>query len=619
MAEPPSPSAPPPHYAAATSSYAAPSVDTNLDTFFDIVPQADQTSFQIGYLGLEGFRAWIKGDVLVKLDERARSEPTGYSRCSISLYAIESDQDQSITIFSEKQVLWTSDAQPPSSSTSRQTGEPSYATLPSTLPFSFPLTSDLPHCLHLPSSSLEYRLEATLKSIDPSVLPDAFRSTKVHLTRYSRPGPLQSIEEPGTVEPYTWNISSPTSMIVQLQRRLYRRAEPICVFVRIPPPERKLLSISLRSVEANLLRIITVKRTESKHELLLAHSGKLCRFHSTRAIVLRLQLHPPFDVSNMPYPHPDHDAAQGGPIYGRGGGGGCESISQETLLHDVKFLVRINIAIRSDEGERKDVTLEHEVTILPGAAGNVDVASDERMGPVQGGEEATAKWVPASPTGAGPSTSTASQPVIDDFEEEYDGYEDVGRSLSDTEEHHGSIEDVDEPPPTLLESQNDVQVEVEVEGVGAGVLREADQTTPSIPGDYVWRTGEESVPPPEDDDLPPPPLSPPVMLPQSVEETNLNPAHASIVGPSSTYDQSADIARHHPPPYMASSMRIPRSVADIPVGDLAAAEELSLHQPSAVLTDPSHPSPPEEGFPPAYTHPPPSPFTPGQHPPSYEA
>ncbi len=53
--------------AAATTAKVAAS-----DEFFEIVPSADATSFQVGYLGLPGFQAWIKGDVLVKLDEPTR-------------------------------------------------------------------------------------------------------------------------------------------------------------------------------------------------------------------------------------------------------------------------------------------------------------------------------------------------------------------------------------------------------------------------------------------------------------------------------------------------------------------------------------------------------------------
>lgn len=43
------------------------------DAFFDIAPSTDSTSFQVGYLGVPGFRAWIRGDVLVKLDEATRA------------------------------------------------------------------------------------------------------------------------------------------------------------------------------------------------------------------------------------------------------------------------------------------------------------------------------------------------------------------------------------------------------------------------------------------------------------------------------------------------------------------------------------------------------------------
>lgn len=78
----------PPNYSASTATNAAASADTaastssgsvnpGLDNFFDVVPQSDATSFQAGYLGLDGFQSWIKGDVLVKLDERARSATSG--------------------------------------------------------------------------------------------------------------------------------------------------------------------------------------------------------------------------------------------------------------------------------------------------------------------------------------------------------------------------------------------------------------------------------------------------------------------------------------------------------------------------------------------------------------
>ena len=61
--------------ATSTTSGQALAVESDLsqDSFFDIAPSADATSFQAGYLGLPGFRAWIKGDVLVKLDQATRA------------------------------------------------------------------------------------------------------------------------------------------------------------------------------------------------------------------------------------------------------------------------------------------------------------------------------------------------------------------------------------------------------------------------------------------------------------------------------------------------------------------------------------------------------------------
>lgn len=630
MVQMPSPSAPPPHYAAATSSSGSASVEADLDTFFDIVPQADQTSFQVGYLGLNGFRAWIKGDVLIKLDNQSRSHSQAYEECTISLHAIESDRDQSITIFSETLTLWQANGK--GNSVSSSSSSTSSNRMPSTLPFIFSLTDDLPHCIHLSSSSLQYRLEATLRSSDSNSHPDAFRSTQVHLTRYTRPGPLRDVQnEVDGLSPYTWNVESPTKMMIQLQKTLLRRADPITVFVRIPPPERKLESLSLRSVEANLVRIITAKGTDTKHELLLAHSGKLCRFNSTRAIILRLQLHPPFDMSNMPYPHPDHDAAQGGPILGRGGGGGCESVTQDTLLHDVRFFVRVLIALRSDEGERQDVILEREIVILPGAAGNeeIDSSHTQQATSREKSEHRNGKageWTTQCSIQGGPSASTSSHPfVVQEYEEEYDGYEDVGRSLTDDEQDeqvHGMI-DEDGPPPTLLESQNDLQVEVEVEGVGAGVLREAqsseDDRPPSIPGDYVWRSEEIDISPPQHEDLPPPPPTPPPDLEHANESDGL--------GSVSQHDQltsnTVTASSYHPPPYMLSTSSSRTGISSSASRNSSLGEHLSIEgsnapQDRATSALRQHHTT-EENFPPAYTQPPPSPFPSHQHPPSYEA
>ncbi|PWN54476.1 hypothetical protein IE53DRAFT_376460 [Violaceomyces palustris] len=551
------------------------------DDFFDIVPCSDLTSFQVGYLGLDAFQSWVKGDVLVKLDETARQKGS-FWKCTIDFRASESvDEDDSlgtktsIELFGSSCTLWDSSA----ATTSTCPTPP----LPSTMPFCFSLTPDLPHCIHLRKSRLTYSLEARLHSSNRREVADVVKTVPVHLTRYSHPGPLSNLSLANVRESlpqdadrqgcfglgaHSWSIESPVLAQVQLCRTIFRRAEPIDVKVRIPPPEEVMVvekGLQLRSVEADFVRIITVKRrhsatgerhsenssvldsegilgavvgreadtgrsifgpdtqegpssyraassSQSRYEALLAHSGKLCRFHSQRPVLLRLSLHPPFDSSNMPHPHPDHDALSSGPIHARGGGGGCESITQETVLHEVAFEVRIRIAILGGSGERRDVVCLRTVKILPGAAGVLE------------GEEATPKSLPTDkksektqskadePKDHGkssflPSSSDAGSSFLDfDAEEEYDGYDDVGgeglrhpggvadMELTGNAIPHGSEsssldghaegleqlrqilenqagDDHHGPPPTLQESQHDLQVEVEVEGVGLAMPR----------------------------------------------------------------------------------------------------------------------------------------------------
>lgn len=691
--------APPPQYTSAqagsssrfAASGGASSSDRDTapsDDFFDIVPQSDQTSFQVGYLGLDGFNAWVKGDVLLKLEEGMQAKRHLFRRCSIALCATEKDEEQAITLFSATQVLWENTQAPKTmhnpanaSTQSAAATRPVYASeLPGTLPFAIALTNDLPHCIHLPNSSLRYSLTATLESPDSNVLASVIRTTPVHLTRYSRPGPLQDIDSitngkkgstlygaEFSLEPHVWSIDRPTPMFVQLQRTIFRRAEPICVNVRIPPPaDRKLLSIGLRSIEANLLRIVVNRRTGARHELLLAHSGKLCRLHSSRAIVLRLQLHPPFDASNMPYPHPDHDAAQGGPIHGRGGGGGCESISQETLLHDVSFVVGIRIAIRGDDGDRRDILLDRTVTILPGAAG-VEQAEEagekSRVEPTTitkflSGKQSQIGRSAYGGTSAGPSTPAISAFVTS--EEEYDGYEDVGRPLTLSDDEEDTADDLllreDGPPPTLLESRNDLQVEIDVEGVGAGVLRSTDHLPPDLPGDYTWREDElEPHDTIEDGSQtpPPPPESPPAAFAQHQRGSTFEPVARGRPGyiddGNSTTSHVEDhdfavaldsddgtpetlAAARRPPPYMADALRVPRSTRRVPpfrTSSLAnndggsagnAGDTRRQHGSGTVGADGSDANVgEEEPHPPAYAHPPPAHFAASQHPPSYEA
>ncbi|SPO31816.1 uncharacterized protein UTRI_06653 [Ustilago trichophora] len=553
------------------------------DSFFDIAPRSDSTSFQVGYLGLKGFQAWLKGDVLVKLDTEIKSKGR-YTRCVVQLQAKEQasgfysptrsgaddagaasatpTQHDVVELFSHTLVLWDADKEP----TSSNAGLP---TMPSTMPFSFPLTADLPHCVHLRDSSLTYTITAQLFSQDVTKLPHAIKTVPVHLVRYTRPGLLNDIElaeidgaalpnDVYTLQPHNWVKQLPTLVYAQINRTIFRRAEPIDIRVRIPPPDPTSVSekgLKLRAVEADLVRIIHVKRSNAAqrdgedtskadntathphvHEALLAHSGKLCRFHSKRAVLLRLTLHPPFDRANMPHPHPDHDALASGPVFGRGGGGGCESISQETLMHKVSFEVRIKIGIQGGRGERRDIVCRRSVMILPGAAGALEDlsanTSEQNSFSVLSEKERFKRSekarMLADDNNAGASSShdpSNTSDLLDfDMDDEYDGYEDVGRSLNDlidaahesdvagsssqNTDHAERLEQLrqfldvsdpsahdDRPPPTLLESRNDLQVEVEVEGVGMAMPRLAYRH-PADPFPDLGGVNDDSFPPP---------------------------------------------------------------------------------------------------------------------------
>ncbi|KAJ1018584.1 hypothetical protein NDA16_004866 [Ustilago loliicola] len=559
------------------------SIATGSDSFFDIAPRNDSTSFQVGYLGLKGFQAWLKGDVLVKLDTETKSKGR-YTRCLVQLQAKEqaarsqsatsassSDQDAAgkrspqydvVELFSHTLVLWDADKEATSSSAS-------LPTVPSTMPFSFPLTQDLPHCVHLRHSSLTYTITAQLFSEDAGKLPHAIKTVPVHLVRYTRPGPLNEVEladidgaalpnQEYTLQPHNWIEQAPILVYAQINRSIFRRAEPIDIRVRIPPPEPTSVSekgLKLRAVEADLVRIINVKRSngassdaeESQavqeqsvghpdvHEALLAHSGKLCRFHSQRPVLLRLTLHPPFDRANMPHPHPDHDALASGPVFGRGGGGGCESISQETLMHKVSFEVRIKIGIQGGRGERRDIILKRSVKILPGAAGVLEDLNGEgvpnwtAMSEKERLKRSEKARMLADDENAGASSSHTPGGNANDLldfgmEDEYDGYEDIGHSLNDlidaangsdvagssseVTDHAERLEQLrqflevsdpsahdDGPPPSLLESRNDLQVEVEVEGVGLAMPRQAHRH-PEDPYPDMNGLHDDSFPPP---------------------------------------------------------------------------------------------------------------------------
>ncbi|KAJ9477192.1 hypothetical protein PHBOTO_006422 [Pseudozyma hubeiensis] len=694
-------------------------------SFFDIAPRSDSTSFQVGYLGLEGFEAWLKGDVLVKLDSSTKKKGR-YTRCVVTLQAVErapgnsalpqdvssaigtssqvSEPPELIELFSHKIVLWDLDKEASSSNAS-------IATVPSTMPFSFPLTSDLPHCIHLRQSSLTYSITAQLFSEDA--------------------------EQQYTLQPHNWVEQAPTLVYAQINRTIFRRAEPIDIRVRIPPPDPTNVTekgLKLRAVEADLIRIIHVKRPSGQetddgaraktvltdraavqeleadpdvHQALLAHSGKLCRFHSQRPVLLRLTLHPPFDRANMPHPHPDHDALVSGPVFGRGGGGGCESISQETLMHKVSFEVRIKIGILGGRGERRDILLRRAVRILPGAAGALENLTDGSLEGIdtlsekerlKRSEKARMLADDQQPGGSSSRSPEYASGLLDfGMEDEYDGYEDVGRSLNDLMEaadqsnvagssnqamnHAERLEQLrqflevsdpsthhDGPPPSLLESRNDLQVEVEVDGVGLAMPRHPLRH-PADQYPEMDTTADDAFPPPPPiDSTHPQPedtLSPyaqvslasdsaamaqsdrtdsPPSLPHAVDQSQrtkkpgpnagadceAHPSYDAVMSGSGTplSGRSESVSHHEPPPYIdgsshadpappfdqavrqhASSGGLSVNPSAASTGQIEARQNLPQVQPTLSVQHPSVQS--EDHRPPAYGTSP--------HPPSYDA
>src|ERR1700761_4594885 len=102
------------------------------------------------------------------------------------------------------------------------------------LPFSVPITSDTPQCIHSPLANITHRLTVALhpstanrQSIEKSVI--------VHTRRYS--SRFSSIP----VSPESLSITEPTRVEIQLPRRTYRAGEIIPVYVTVPPLERSLL------------------------------------------------------------------------------------------------------------------------------------------------------------------------------------------------------------------------------------------------------------------------------------------------------------------------------------------------------------------------------------------
>lgn len=301
-------------------------------TLVNLAPPSDSTTFQEGHLGHGP--AFVVGAVQVKYAGSDPRERPAFSRLEVTFRGVErSNGGGEIELCEQTQILWrVGVAGGSSSSTGAEEAYPPIAT-----PFKLELTPDLPSCLHLASSSLEYTLTASLFFADSST-PPIVRCSPVHLSRTSPPGSLLAgsnlallSDSPATTPVIVPSApSTPIPFSVRLPRTVFRRSEPVEVVTRVEIPDAKAIAegLRLRTVSAELIRTIRVSgsgggdgrparrklddddevdevysssriySTEAcEQRTVLAHSGKSARFSPTRPIVIRLVLHPPAESS----------------------------------------------------------------------------------------------------------------------------------------------------------------------------------------------------------------------------------------------------------------------------------------------------------------------------------
>ncbi|KAF8317339.1 hypothetical protein DL93DRAFT_2165603 [Clavulina sp. PMI_390] len=229
-----------------------------------ITPCAGATSFQNGYLGT-GDHCALEGEVQVK-----GITDFDLETISITFTSVESATGETVELARSTVTLYSA----PSESTSSQ----SSPSPPSVLPFSIPLTNDIPEGVTTPTSSITHTLTATLTPRSTSPSSPITKSTPVHITRYTAylgPSPshgvgLSSGTTPMThsdllpLDPLVMSVESPTHATIQIPRPVFRVGEPIPVYVTIPPPDRAAMSnlgLRLRNVKADLVRKVHVRPT----------------------------------------------------------------------------------------------------------------------------------------------------------------------------------------------------------------------------------------------------------------------------------------------------------------------------------------------------------------------
>ncbi|SCZ90834.1 BZ3500_MvSof-1268-A1-R1_Chr1-3g02297 [Microbotryum saponariae] len=436
----------PPLYSSTAASVAAPPVLLN------VAPLSTHHDFLHGHLGYG--QASLQGEVQVKYtSEHGHGQAPRPSKLEVCFRGVERRHGLGeIELCEQRKTLWGWGAQGSSSSMEQGDDVPP----PSTV-FKFDVTQDLPHCIHLAQSSLEYTLTATLHSDDASVAP-LVQCVPIHLARTSPPGPLSSdlvSSAPAptsadgsrpSLSPQSVSRQDPIHFTVHFSRTIFRRSEPIQLVVKIPVPDFDAVTkgLRLRTVSAELVRRISlandtdddppavsgkqrdqVVSTAVKNDdidslefiqhpsssdalldpsyqstMVLARSGKSARFSPTRPIVIRLLLHPSTtqfceSITQVCSPgyHESHSRYRSGH--------GIRALiyrvtrfTQSTILHHMNFSVIVTVGLLNNRSQR-DVTVSRDVHIVPDPPMTSTTLSEKQRQVEAEVESVPPGWTPA--------------------------------------------------------------------------------------------------------------------------------------------------------------------------------------------------------------------------------
>ena len=404
----------------------------------NIVPLPGEVSFQQGYVGYGD--ATVQGSLQLKYTGVVPGFASTVICVAIEFSGVESvkgDTAGQVDLIREKQTLWENQSGLDVHMEGTSDGRSSAAGPAGTLDFTFPLTRDLPHCCHIGSGSIVYSLTASIHSTSAATL---HLTIPVHVSRASGP---EVVPKPDEDDAEIYAAQHPTAVAVYFPNGTsrVRRSQAIELRVRIPPPDSTLVEdkgLKLRSVSAELERRIALRsgsadqgeiQVESALDAPLlvttiSHSGKAAAFSSSRSVFLNIWLQPvPRDS--------------------------CESITQSTIYHDVKFVVRVTLSVVGKQGDRQDIAVvTQEVNIIPDIT-PPSTTTEDAEGPRDEAVDSRPAKARRTLSYGGKQRSKYDPELLRAFREdvEYDGYEQASEDAS-VENAPPNI-DADIPPPQL--------------------------------------------------------------------------------------------------------------------------------------------------------------------------